>query len=104
MGEFGRPAADVGLVEHTFADAPEEAGHCAFEHVAARRDERRLWRHIPSEGNEGVLAAAGPMEEEEGRKARIGARLEAMNVGQVLRHLSPSHHRRRLVDRWTSRY
>ena len=68
MGEFGRSASDVGLVEQTFADAPEEARHCAFEHVPARRKERRPWRNLPSKRNEVVLAAARAMEKENRRE------------------------------------
>src|SRR5580704_2764851 len=84
--ELARSAAHIVLVEQTFAKAPEEARPIAFEHVAARGEERRAGRDLAAEGHEVGLVATRAMEKENRRKRWVGAGLEAMNISQLGRH------------------
>src|SRR5277367_3019117 len=86
MAKLARPAADVVLVEQAFAIALEEARHVAFEHVPARRDERRPGGDLAAERQHVGFVAARSMEKENRRKARVDPRLEAMDVGECARH------------------
>jgi hypothetical protein len=61
--------------------APEEAGHIALEHIAARREKRRSWRDLSAKRQEAGLVAARAVEKKNRREGWVGAGLEAMNVG-----------------------
>src|ERR1700722_7569706 len=86
IGELTRPAAHIILVEQTLAKASEEARHIAFEHVAARREERRPRRNRATKRDKIGFVAARSMKQEKRRTAWVGAGLEAMNIGQLGRH------------------
>ncbi len=86
IGELAGAAAHIVFVKQTFAKAPEEARHGAFEHIPARGEERRSRRDLAAERHEVVLVAACAMKKENRRKRWVGAGLEAMNIGQLGRH------------------
>src|ERR1700729_1303802 len=78
-GEFGRPAPHIVLVEQALAKTSEEAWPVAFEHVAARREERRPRRNLTTKRHKVGLVATRAMEKKKRREARVGAGLEPMN-------------------------
>src|ERR1700722_11359706 len=67
IGELTRPAAHIILVEQTLAKASEEARHIAFEHVAARREERRPRRNRATKRDKIGFVAARSMKQEKRR-------------------------------------
>ena len=82
-GEFAGPADDVRLVEHAFAQPTEEPRHAVFEHVAARRHQRRAGRQHAADVDQVVLVAAGAVQQQERRAAAVAGH-EAVDVGQGL--------------------
>src|SRR5262245_31381225 len=64
----------------------KETWHAVFDHLAARREQRRAGRNQPAKLQQVVLVAAGAVQQQEGRGFEPGARLEAMNEVQMLVH------------------
>ena len=77
-----------------------------FEHLAARRQQRRSRRDHLAELQQVVLIATGAMKQKQGRGSAPLARREAMDEGQVVAHhaTSPIGGRTSSISfRWASR-
>ena len=51
------------------------------QNLAARRQQRCVWRHHAAERHEIVLVAPGSVQQQERGRVGLGAFFEAMNVG-----------------------
>src|SRR5262249_952777 len=77
--QFGRPPPHVLLVERAFGEPPKKARHALLQHLSPRREQRCAGRHRAAKRHEIVFVAAGTMQQQDGRHAGRGGRLEPVN-------------------------
>src|SRR5438128_2538398 len=65
------PLAKVLFVEHAFRQSAEESRHSVFQHFAARTEQVRMWKQLPTESDQIVFVPSGAMQKQQsGRVAR----------------------------------